>query len=158
MKSMNNKQLVIKLTYLLAVTIISVLIAFLRPLQGYPALTNYALAIYFWVVANWMYQIIAPYIVGFIGLLVALLLGIPYTTVFSGFSNNIFWVIVGSYFIAIAFIKSNIARRLGYYLVSIGSGSLLSILNAVTWANTIFSPVIMSNTARGGVLPQSRRG
>jgi anion transporter len=158
MKSMNNKQLVIKLTYLLAVTIISVLIAFLRPLQGYPALANYVLAIYFWVVANWMYQIIAPYIVGFIGLLVALLLGIPYTTVFSGFSNNIFWVIVGSYFLAIAFIKSNIARRLGYYLVSIGSGSLLSILNAVTWVNTIFSPVIMSNTARGGVFAPITKG
>jgi anion transporter len=157
-KGMNNKQLAIKLTFLLVVTIISVLIAILRPLHGYPAMTDYGLAIFFWVVVNWMYPIIAPYIVGFIGLLVALLLGIPYATVYSGFSNDIFWVIVGAYFLAIAFTKSNIARRVGYYLVSRSSGSILSLLNAVTWVNTIFSPVIMSNTARGGVFVPVTKG
>ena len=155
---MSSKHTLIKVIYLIIVTIISVLIALLKPLKGYPAMTDYGLAIFFWVVANWMYQVITPYIVGFIGLVVALLIGISYTTVYSGFSNDIFWVIVGSYFLAIAFIKSNIARRLGYYLVSKTSGSLLAAVMASTWTNTIFSPVVMSNTARGGLFAPVTKG
>ncbi|MFP3262566.1 MAG: SLC13 family permease, partial [Nitrososphaeria archaeon] len=44
------------------------------------------------------------------------------------------------------------------YLVSRSSGSIFSLLNAVTWVNTIFSPVIMSNTARGGVFVPVTKG
>ena len=117
---------------------------------GYPANADYGLAIFVWAVANWMYPIITPYVVGFIGMAVAFFI-VPLSTVFSGFSNSVFWVIVGSYFIAVAFMKSNLARRVGLYLVRLGSGSVLGALLATTWANTIFSPVVMSNTARGGL-------
>ncbi|MEM0134733.1 MAG: DASS family sodium-coupled anion symporter [Thermoplasmatales archaeon] len=155
---MSRKHIPIKAIYLLVVTVISILIALFKPLKGYSDMTNYGLAIFFWAVANWMYQTITPYITGFIALVVALLIGVSYTTVYSGFSNDIFWVIVGSYFLAIAFIKSNIARRLGYYLVSKTSGSLLAAVMASTWTNTIFSPVVMSNTARGGLFAPVTKG
>jgi len=148
----------IQLTYLLIISIMALLIAFLKPITGYAAITDYTLAIFLWVVLLWMYPVIPPYVTGFIGIFISILVGVSENLAFSGFVNDVYWTIVGAYFLAVAVAESGIARRIGLYLINVSSGSILSIVLSTTWTANILSPVIMSNTARGGLMAPIVKG
>ena len=68
----------------------------------------------------------------------------------SGFSNSLIWLIGIAFFISRGFIKTGLGARVAYYFVKLFGKSTLGISYALSFAELVLSPVMPSNTARGG--------
>ncbi len=68
----------------------------------------------------------------------------------SGFSNSLIWLIGIAFFISRGFIKTGLGSRVAYYFVKLFGKSTLGISYALSFAELVLSPVMPSNTARGG--------
>ncbi|MCK6595755.1 MAG: anion permease [Bacteriovoracaceae bacterium] len=68
----------------------------------------------------------------------------------SGFSNSLIWLIGIAFFISRGFIKTGLGARIAYHFVRLFGKSTLGISYALSFAELILSPVMPSNTARGG--------
>lgn len=68
----------------------------------------------------------------------------------SGYSNTLIWLIGISFFISRGFIKTGLGARLAYYFVRVFGKRTLGISYGLSIAELVLSPVMPSNTARGG--------
>jgi len=68
----------------------------------------------------------------------------------SGFSNTLIWLIGISFFISRGFIKTGLGARVAYHFVKIFGKRTLGISYGLSFAELVLSPVMPSNTARGG--------
>ncbi|MGD2170305.1 MAG: anion permease [Chlamydiota bacterium] len=72
---------------------------------------------------------------------------------FSGFSNNVVWLVVFAFFIARGFIVTGLGKRVAYFFVSILGKSTLGLSYGILATDLILAPAIPSLTARiGGIL------
>lgn len=68
----------------------------------------------------------------------------------SGFSNSLIWLIGIAFFISRGFIKTGLGSRVAYHFVRMFGKSTLGISYGLSFAELVLSPVMPSNTARGG--------
>ncbi|MFS4460432.1 anion permease [Bdellovibrio sp. HCB2-146] len=68
----------------------------------------------------------------------------------SGYSNTLIWLIGISFFISRAFIKTGLGSRVAYHFVKAIGKKTLGISYGLSFAELVLSPVMPSNTARGG--------
>lgn len=68
----------------------------------------------------------------------------------SGYSNTLIWLIGISFFISRGFIKTGLGARLAFYFVRLIGKRTLGISYGLSFAELVLSPVMPSNTARGG--------
>ena len=68
----------------------------------------------------------------------------------SGFSNSLIWLIGIAFFISRGFIKTGLGSRIAYHFVKLFGKSTLGISYGLSFAELVLSPVMPSNTARGG--------
>ncbi|WP_413580437.1 DASS family sodium-coupled anion symporter [Bdellovibrio sp. HCB288] len=68
----------------------------------------------------------------------------------SGYSNTLIWLIGISFFISRAFIKTGLGARVAYHFVKVVGKRTLGISYGLSFAELCLSPVMPSNTARGG--------
>jgi DASS family divalent anion:Na+ symporter len=68
----------------------------------------------------------------------------------SGYSNALIWLIGISFFISRGFIKTGLGARVAFYFVRAIGKNTLGISYGLTFAELVLSPVMPSNTARGG--------
>ena len=68
----------------------------------------------------------------------------------SGFSNSLIWLIGIAFFISRGFIKTGLGSRIAYHFVRLFGKSTLGISYGLSFAELVLSPVMPSNTARGG--------
>ncbi|WP_413568390.1 anion permease [Bdellovibrio sp. HCB117] len=68
----------------------------------------------------------------------------------SGYSNTLIWLIGISFFISRGFIKTGLGARLAYHFVRVFGKKTLGISYGLSFAELVLSPVMPSNTARGG--------
>lgn len=69
---------------------------------------------------------------------------------FSGFSNNIVWLVVLAFFIARGFIKTGLGSRVAYTVIKLVGKSTLGMGYGVMATDLLLSPAIPSLTARSG--------
>ena len=72
--------------------------------------------------------------------------------IFSGFANPSVLLVVVSFLIAQAVLKSGLGRRISLLMVSRFGSSPLGIAYALVFTDAVIAPAFPSNTARGGVL------
>ena len=70
----------------------------------------------------------------------------------NGFSSNVVWLVIMAFFIAKAIIKSNLAKRVSYYIISYMGNSILGLSYSLILTEFLLSPTIPSATARSGGL------
>lgn len=68
----------------------------------------------------------------------------------SGYSNTLIWLIGISFFISRGFIKTGLGARIAYHFVKWIGKRTLGISYGLSFAELVLSPVMPSNTARGG--------
>lgn len=68
----------------------------------------------------------------------------------SGYSNTLIWLIGISFFISRGFIKTGLGARVAYHFVKMFGKKTLGISYGLSFAELVLSPVMPSNTARGG--------
>ena len=68
----------------------------------------------------------------------------------SGFSNSLIWLIGIAFFISRGFIKTGLGARIAYHFVRLLGKRTLGISYGLSFAELLLSPVMPSNTARGG--------
>ena len=68
----------------------------------------------------------------------------------SGFSSNVVWLVVMSFFIARAIIKSNLAKRIAYHMINYMGSNALGLSYSLVLTELLLSPAIPSATARSG--------
>lgn len=80
---------------------------------------------------------------------------LTFAEAFSGFSNEIVWLIVFAYFISRGFIKTGIGARLSYYFMILFGRKTLGLGYGLALTDLILAPAIPSSTARSGgiILP-----
>lgn len=69
---------------------------------------------------------------------------------FSGFSHPIIWLVIASFFIAKAFIKTGLGMRLAYHFVALFGKKTLSLCYSISATELLLAPAIPSATARAG--------
>ncbi|MDP2194092.1 MAG: DASS family sodium-coupled anion symporter, partial [Alphaproteobacteria bacterium] len=72
------------------------------------------------------------------------------TQALKGFSNTTSWLVLSVFFIARAFVKTNLGNRLAYYFVKITGKNTLGLAYGLSLTEVILAPFIPSNTARAG--------
>lgn len=75
---------------------------------------------------------------------------LTFAEAFSGFSNEIVWLIVAAFFIARGFIKTGLGLRIAYWVVKILGKSTLGLGYGIAATDLILAPAIPSQTARAG--------
>ncbi len=68
----------------------------------------------------------------------------------SGFSNGLIWLIGLSIMISQGLTKTNLGKRIGYYMITFFGKSTLGVGYALCLSELTIAPVTPSNTARGG--------
>jgi DASS family divalent anion:Na+ symporter len=72
------------------------------------------------------------------------------TQALKGFANTTSWMVLSVFFIARAFVKTNLGNRLAYYFVQLMGKSTLGLAYGLSFTEVILAPFIPSNTARAG--------
>ncbi len=80
---------------------------------------------------------------------------LTFADAFSGFSNEIVWLIVFAYFISRGFIKTGIGARLSFYFMLLFGKKTLGLGYGLALTDLLLAPAIPSSTARAGgiILP-----
>lgn len=69
---------------------------------------------------------------------------------FSGFSNDVVWLIVMAFFIAKGFVSTGLGNRIAYFFMKVFGKTTLGLGYGVVLTDLILSPTIPSVTARSG--------
>ncbi|XP_018377635.1 PREDICTED: putative malate transporter YflS [Trachymyrmex cornetzi] len=69
-----------------------------------------------------------------------------------GFGEDIVWLVVFAFFISRAIIKSNLSKRIAYFLISKLGSSTIGLSYSLILTELLIAPVIPSATARGGAI------
>ncbi|HQS83621.1 MAG: anion permease [Alphaproteobacteria bacterium 16-39-46] len=75
---------------------------------------------------------------------------IPLQQSLSSFSSPIVWLVLSAFFIARGFVKTGLGSRIAYYFMTFLGRSSLGLSYGLVLTDFFLSPVIPSNTARGG--------
>ncbi|MDE3055244.1 MAG: DASS family sodium-coupled anion symporter [Verrucomicrobiota bacterium] len=98
--------------------------------------------------------ILRPFPMGVIalfGLTLAVITGLlSFEQAFSGFSNEIVWLVVFAFFISRAFIQSGLGERIAYSLMSRIGKETLGLGYGLVATDLLIAPIIPSLAARGG--------
>jgi DASS family divalent anion:Na+ symporter len=90
-------------------------------------------------------------VVSIIGLTVAIVTGtLTFADAFSGFSNEIVWLIVLAFFVARGFISTGLGNRLAYHVMHLLGKNSLGLGYGLIATDLILAPTIPSVTARAG--------
>lgn len=90
-------------------------------------------------------------VVALIGLACSVCFGIlTFDQAFSGFSNDIVWLIVFAFFISRGFILSGLGNRMAYQIMSLIGKNSLGLGYGLVATDLVIAPLIPSMTARGG--------
>jgi DASS family divalent anion:Na+ symporter len=85
------------------------------------------------------------------GLTVAMITGtLSFDQAFSGFSNDIVWLVVFSFFVARGFILTKLGTRLAYKIMSLFGKNSLGLGYGLVATDLILAPTLPSVTARAG--------
>jgi len=68
----------------------------------------------------------------------------------AGFGNTVVWLVVASFFIATAFIKTGLGIRIAYHFMRVLGHSSLGLAYGLVATDLVLAPAIPSNTARAG--------
>ncbi len=86
-----------------------------------------------------------------IGLSLCVITGLlPLQQSLSSFSSPIVWLVLAAFFIARGFVKTGLGSRIAYYFMTFLGKSSLGLSYGLVLTDFLLSPVIPSNTARGG--------
>ena len=78
---------------------------------------------------------------------------LPFSEAFSGFSNEVVWLIVFAFFVARGFIKTGLGSRISYFFMMLLGKKSLGLAYGVSATDLFMAPAIPSTTARtGGVI------
>lgn len=89
--------------------------------------------------------------VALVSLTIAILAGIvDEKEAFSGFSSNVSWLVVLIFFIARAFIKSGLGKRIAYYFIMKTGKSALGLGYSLVFTEFLIAPFMPSSAARAG--------
>jgi divalent anion:Na+ symporter, DASS family len=75
---------------------------------------------------------------------------LTFTEAFSGFGNNVVWLIVFAFFIARGFIATGLGNRIAYFFMSFLGKSSLGLSYGMVATDLLLAPTIPSVTARSG--------
>jgi DASS family divalent anion:Na+ symporter len=75
---------------------------------------------------------------------------LTFTQAFSGFSNEVVWLVVFSFFVARGFISTGLGSRLAYKIMSIFGKNTLGLAYGLVATDLLLAPTIPSVTARSG--------
>lgn len=90
-------------------------------------------------------------VIALFGLTVAVITGtLTFAEAFSGFSNDIVWLVVFSFFVARGFIVTKLGARLAYKIMSLLGKNSLGLAYGLVATDLILAPTIPSVTARAG--------
>ena len=109
------------------------------------------LAIFIATIAGFILQPMPIGAIALIALTLLPILGIMKTgEALAGFSNTTIWLIVSAFMFAEGFIKTGLAKRISYMLLSKFGSSTLRVAYVMSAADFVIAPFTPSNTARGG--------
>jgi DASS family divalent anion:Na+ symporter len=74
----------------------------------------------------------------------------PLKDALSGFSSPIAWLVISAFFIARGFIKTNLGKRIAYFLISKFGRTNIGLSYSMIFTEFMLSPMIPSTSARGG--------
>ncbi len=75
---------------------------------------------------------------------------LTFTEAFSGFSNEIVWLVLFAFFIARGFISSGLGNRIAYWIMGLIGKSSLGLGYGLVASDLLIAPLIPSLTARAG--------
>ena len=89
--------------------------------------------------------------VALVSLTIAILSGtVDEKEAFSGFASNVSWLVVLIFFIARAFIKSGLGKRIAYYFILKAGKSALGLGYSLVFTEFLIAPFMPSSAARAG--------
>lgn len=139
---------------LIVAAVLTVLCALLAlvPFTGLEAQGKGVLIVFVWAILMWIVRPIPEYLIGVLAAaILAIFFGMK-TNVVSGFSSSGWWLCLWAGFIGSAIKFSGLGERVAYWiLVKMGKTELMANY-ATSFANTVLSLMIPSNTARGAVM------
>lgn len=98
--------------------------------------------------------ILKPFPMGVIAILsltISVVTGIlTFADAFSGFSNELVWLVLFAFFISRGFISSGLGNRIAYRIMSLIGKNSLGLGYGLVVSDLIIAPIIPSLTARGG--------
>jgi DASS family divalent anion:Na+ symporter len=136
---------------------LGVAIAILRPGSGAPGVTANGwklLAVFLPCILALMLQPIPGGAVVLLAVLATVLVGaLPLATALGGYADPAVWLVLAAYFLARAFIKTGLARRIALLFIRKIGHTTLGLSYAIVASNTVLAGMIPSNAARvGGVM------
>ncbi len=134
--------------------LVGLVIWFLPEPQGVSSQAWHLFAIFIFTVIGVITQPLPIGTIAFVGLMfVTLTKTLTFDEAFTGFSNNIVWLIVFAFFIARGFIKTGLGFRIAYHLMNLMGKSTLGMGYGLVATDFVLSSAIPSLTARtGGVI------
>lgn len=114
---------------------------------GYTAMRT--LAALSWAICWWAGTVIPDWCTA-LGLQCVWILaaGLNFSTVFSGFSNNTLWLIIGTFTLAAAITKTGLLHRISLYLMRLFPSTYKGQIISLMMIGTICSPLMPSTTAK----------
>lgn len=119
----------------------------------YPADLNpdawHLLAIFIAVIPGFIFKPMPIGAVAFTGITFCALSGtLKPTEALSGFSNTTIWLIVTSFLLSRAFVKTGLGKRIAYLIVRTIGDKTLKLSYAMILSDWVLAPITPSNTAR----------
>jgi len=136
---------------LLSVIFIGFFFWFLPPPEGMNLAAWRLFAIFFSTVIGIVLKPLPMAVMTLLGLTLTVLTGVlSFSEAFSGFSNEIVWLVIFAFFISRGFISTGLGRRLAYKIMSLLGKNSLGLGYGLIAADFILAPAIPSVTARSG--------
>ncbi|MDX8431725.1 MAG: anion permease [Candidatus Algichlamydia australiensis] len=141
-----------KKVFLFMLSVILGLVVWLLPTpEGVTDQAWQLLAIFVFTIAGIISKPLPMGAMAFIGLMLLVVTGtLTFEESFSGFNNNIVWLIVFAFFIARGFIKTGLGSRLAFQIMRLLGKSTLGMGYGLVATDLLLAPAIPSLTARAG--------
>lgn len=125
--------------------------ALISPPVGVTSQAWYLAAIFLATVIGIILKPLPMGVIALLGLTLATVTGtLSFAEAFSGFSNDIVWLVVFSFFVARGFILTKLGMRLAYKIMSLFGKSSLGLAYGLMATDFVLAPTIPSVTARAG--------
>lgn len=132
-------------------SLVGILIAFISPPEGITLQAWNLFAIFFATILGIMLKPFPMSAIALFGLTAAVVTGtLNFAEAFSGFSNDIVWLVVFSFFVARGFISTGLGNRMAYKVMSLLGKNSLGLGYGLVATDLILAPTIPSVTARAG--------
>jgi DASS family divalent anion:Na+ symporter len=130
---------------------IGLLIAFSSPPVGVQPQAWHLFAIFVATIVGVILKPLPMGVVAVMGLLTAVVSNtLTFTEGFSGFSNEVVWLVVFSFFVARGFISTGLGSRIAYQVMSVFGKNTLGLGYGLVATDFLLAPTIPSVTARAG--------